>query len=215
MVMYMDIAAFAKTNTDVWDRYNSSLLIEVTRPSGVFTCTGVAVSKTIILTAAHCLEGKVSNVRIFTNSFYDPKESSLEIQEFKLHPTYDPKKSRSHSDIAKITLKKSLPDFVKVQTIYEGRKFSGSFMRLGFGERDHKNVRTLTNPTLRKIDIKEEILEMNDEYSRSGDSGGPIFMENSDGTFLLALHSTFSYGPEGNFSLNPLLAAYVPWIFNQ
>ncbi|WP_408098738.1 trypsin-like serine protease [Peredibacter sp. HCB2-198] len=213
MVLFMNILSFAKSYD--WEQFNSSLLIEVTRPNGVFTCTGVAVSDQMILTAAHCLEGNVKGVRVFTQEVYDPKQTSLEIKDYKLHPTYNPHHSRYYSDLAKIQMKEKLPAFIKVHPIALEKKFFGRFYRFGFGARDKKNLRTVITPTLRKVNPAEEVLELNDEYSRSGDSGGPIFMQNGNGIQLVAIHSTFSHGPEGNYSLNPLLAAYLPWIFSH
>lgn len=213
MVLFMTIAGFSKVED--WNRFNSSLLIEVTRPNGVFTCTGVAVSDQVLITAAHCLEGKVDKVRIFTQAAYNPKQTSLDIKEYKLHPNYDPKKSHYRSDVAKIVMKEKLPPFIKLYPIYQGTKIMGSLYRFGFGERNEKNLRTVITPTLRKLNTEEEILELNDKFSKSGDSGGPVFMENGSDISILAIHSTFSHGPEGNFSLNPLLAAYIPWIFSH
>ena len=209
----MTMTGFTKVGD--WDLFNSSLLIEVTRPNGTFTCTGVAISDQIILTAAHCLEGKIKSVRVFTQEVYDPKQTSLEILEYKLHPSYNPSRSRYYSDLAKITMKEKLPPFIKIHPIYQERKFMGQFFRFGFGERDKKNLRTVITPTLRKVNPQDEVIELNDEYSMSGDSGGPIFMQNGKEIFLVAIHSTFSHGPEGNFSLNPLLRAYMPWIFSS
>lgn len=209
----MTIPAFTK-NED-WDQFNSSLLIEVTRPNGIFTCTGVAVSPEIILTAAHCLEGDIVKVRIFTQSTYNPQQTSLSISNFKLHPSYNPKKSRYASDLAKIKMKDKLPAFVKIHPIFFGEEFLGSFYRFGFGERNKKNLRTVVTPTIRKVNHEEHILELNDEFSRSGDSGGPIFLKSGKATYVLAIHSTFSHGPEGNYSLNPMLSAYRLWIFEN
>lgn len=213
MVMFMMEPVLAETQD--WEKFNSSLLIEVTRPKGVFTCTGVAVSPEVVLTAAHCLEGDIKKVRIFTQAQYDPKQTSLEIGSFKIHPTYNPEKSRYYSDLAKIVMKDKLPPFVTIYPIEKSTKIMGQLFRFGFGERDHKNLRTVITPTLRRVNIEEEVLELNDEFSRSGDSGGPIFMQNGNSISILAIHSTFSHGPKGNFSLNPLLSAYAPWIFSN
>ena len=212
-VILMAITGFSKVED--WERFNSSLLIEVKRPNGTFTCTGVAVSSEIIVTAAHCLEGDIESVRIFTQAAYNPKQSSLAIKEYKLHPNYDPKKSRYKSDLAKIVMKEKLPGFIKLYPIYEGNKIMGNLYRFGFGERNKKNLRTVITPTLRRMDLAEEILELNDKFSKSGDSGGPIYMENGKDISILAIHSTFSHGPEGNYSLNPLLSAYLPWIYSN
>ncbi len=126
----MAIAGFA-TATE-WEKFNSSLLIEVTRPNGIFTCTGVAISPTIIVTAAHCLEGEIKSVKIFTSDRYDPKLPSLEIESYHLHPLYSPKKSQYFSDIAKINLKSKLPEFVRLYPIFDGLKANGNLYRFGF-----------------------------------------------------------------------------------
>lgn len=209
----MTTLSFAKV--EVWEKFNSSLLLEVTRPNGVFTCTGVAVSSRTLITAAHCLEGEVKSVRVFTQEKYDPKQTSLPIKDYTIHPNYNPDKSRYRSDIAKITMKEELPPFIKIYPISKGKKIFGSLYRFGFGMRDNQNVRTVITPTLRKLNVEEEVLELNDEFSRSGDSGGPIYMQNGDEISILAIHSTFSHGPLGNYSLNPVLEAYAPWIFSH
>ena len=211
MVFTMTIPGFSKIED--FDRFNSSLLIEVTRPNGVFTCTGVAISKDVIVTAAHCLDGIVKSVRVFTQATYDPKQTSLPIKDFTIHPNYNPKKSRYRSDLAKIVMKEALPPFIHLIPIFEGKIVTGQLYRFGFGGRDKKNVRTVITPTFRRVNYEEEVLELNDQFSKSGDSGGPIFMQNGNDVSILAVHSTYSHGPQGNFSLNPLLAAYLPWIY--
>jgi V8-like Glu-specific endopeptidase len=213
MVLFMSITAFAQVED--WDSFNSSLLIEVTRPNGVFTCTGVAVSKNTIITAAHCLEGSIKSVRVFTQAVYDPSQTCLRIKDYKLHPNYNSGVSRYRSDLAKIHMKENLPPFIQIHEINKGTKIFGNIYRFGFGQRNNQNVRTVVTPTLRRLNTNEEVLELDDEFSRSGDSGGPIFLQNGKTISLVAIHSTFSHGPEGNFSLNPLLEAYIPWIFEN
>lgn len=213
MVFIMTIPGFAKAYE--WERFNSSLLLEVTRPNGIFTCTGVAVTDQTLLTAAHCLEGDVTRVRVFTQHAYDPKQPYLDISRYVLHPDYNPKVSRYRSDLAKVTMKEKFPSFIQLHLINQGHKITGQLYRFGFGARDKKNIRTVITPTLRRVNFEDKVIELNDEYSRSGDSGGPIFMQNGDDITVLAVHSTFSHGPEGNFSLNPNLADYMPWIFSH
>ena len=212
-VAIMTIPGFAKV--DQWEEFNSSLLLEVTRPNGVFTCTGVALSNKTIVTAAHCLEGDVKKVRVFTQSNYDPKQKSLAIKEYKIHPNYNSKDSRFKSDLAKIQMKENLPSFIKQHPIFRGTIITGSLYRFGFGERNKKNLRTVITPTFRNLNLADGIIELNDEFSRSGDSGGPIFLKNGNEITVLAVHSTFSHGPQGNYSLNPLLGSYVDWIFEN
>jgi hypothetical protein len=209
----MPIEGFVKAEN--WNEFNSSLVIEVTRPNGVFTCTGVAISHDLIITAAHCLEGDIKGVRVFTQDRYDPKAPFYEVSSFKIHPNYNSKNSRFISDLAKITLKQRLPDEIKTIPLYKGSSPQGKFYRFGFGERNKRNVRTVITPKFRGINSTLNILELNDMFSYSGDSGGPIFLQEGSGIYLIAIHSTLSFGPEGRFSYNPLLAPYEKWLFEN
>ena len=201
-----------------WERFNSSLLIEVTRPTGIFTCTGVAVSTKVIITAAHCLEGEIDNVRVFNQSVYDSKAPSMPVSKFELHPNYNLNVSRYRSDLGKIIMKHKLPAYINIhpiQLVNAGDIIYGNIYRFGFGQRNYKNIRTIITPGLRRLNFQEDVLELNDEFSRSGDSGGPIFIQNGTDVKILAIHSTFSTGPEGNYSLNPLLGTHMSWIFSH
>ncbi len=198
-----------------WEKFNSSLLIEVTRSTGVFTCSGIAVSGQLVITAAHCLEGDVKKVRVFTQESYNPAYPSLEVESFKIHQNYNPQNSPFVSDLAKIKMKKNFLPFIKLYPIYTGTSFDSPLYRFGFGARNKKNLRTVITPKFKTFDHVQHIIELNDMFSRSGDSGGPIYIQNGKDIFVLAIHSTFSHGPEGNFSYNPLLAPYLPWIYEN
>lgn len=201
------------TNLIDWNNFNSSLLIEVTRPNGIFTCTGVAINKDTILTAAHCLEGEVLKVRVSTESAYDKNGNFLAVDHFELHPDYDSETSNYKSDIAKIKLKKALPPGTNFYPIIKkNQELNGKILRLGFGARGSNNVRTLVTPEFKQVRNIEKTLELNDMYSYSGDSGGPVFMQNNGQMYLIAIHSTLSFGPLGKHSLNPLLSSHREWI---
>ena len=209
----MSVLSFAKSES--WDDFNSSLCIEVTRPTGVFTCTGVAVSNSVVVTAAHCLEGEILKVRIFTESAYNSKNKSYSIKNFKTHPNYKSKSSRYLSDVAKIYLEDKLPANIKILPIFKGQVVFGDLYRFGFGERNKKNLRTVITPKLKKMDVENKVVELDDKYSYSGDSGGPIYLKQGSETYILAIHSTLSFGPQGKYSYNPLLASYQTWIFEN
>ena len=89
----------------------------------------------------------------------------------------------------------------------------GKILRVGFGARSNNNIRTLITPQFKDIKINEKVLELDDMYSYSGDSGGPIFIQRDGQMYLAAIHSTLSYGPEGKFSYNPLVSGQRDWIF--
>lgn len=210
-VIFMTIESFSSVQD--WEKFNSSLLIEVTRTKGVFTCTGVALTPTLLVTAAHCLDGDVKKVRVFTGSSYNPEDPAIAVKNYVIHQGYDPKKSAYRNDIAKIDLADSLPGTVKIYPIFEGKEVKGDVLRFGFGARNKKNLRTVITPKFRRLNFEEEVVELDDTFSRSGDSGGPIYLENGTDIKVLAIHSTFSHGPQGRYSFNPMLAAYKDWIF--
>ncbi len=198
-----------------WSNFNSSLVIEVTRPNGVFTCTGVAINERTILTAAHCLEGDILKVRISNDACYNPKGNFFEIESFELHPDYNAKNSNYKCDLAKIKLNCSLPDSTMYFPILKKSnevEMNGKILRLGFGGRSNKNIRTLVTPEFKTIRSKDNVLELHDTYSYSGDSGGPVFLQKNGQMYLVAIHSTLSYGPEGKYSFNPILSSHRHWI---
>lgn len=215
LVMFMTTTIESFSHNLTWELYNSSLLIEVTRANGVFTCSGVAVSPDIVVTAAHCLDGDVKKVRVFTQETYDPTLPSLTVAKYRLHPAYNPKISRYRNDLAKIVLKERLPDFVNIVPVFTGTVVMGKLYRFGFGSRYNKNVRTVVVPEYLRINGQDDVVELNDKFSRSGDSGGPIYIEDSQGISILAVHSTFSHGPQGQFSYNPLLGSQLSWIYDN
>jgi V8-like Glu-specific endopeptidase len=198
-----------------WSNFNSSLLIEVTRDTGVFTSSAVAINEDTILTAAHCLEGKVLKVRVFNSACYDPKKRGYSVKSFELHPDYDAEKSNYRNDIAKIKLRHKLPADTNFFPIMKKDNIDGKIVRLGFGARSDKNIRTMITPEFKKVRTHENVLELNDTYSYSGDSGGPVFLQQKGQMYLVAIHSTLSFGPDGKYSFNPLLSQHRDWIEDE
>jgi hypothetical protein len=196
-----------------WNNFNSSLLIEVTRPEGVFTSTGVAIGPQTVLTTAHSLEGEILKVRVSFEESYNPEGKFIEVISFEIHPDYDRSQSNYRNDIAKISLKEKLRRETKFYPLMKrDHDFYGKILRLGFGARGNKNIRTLISPEFRQVRKFEKVLELNDTFSYSGDSGGPVFLQQNGQMYLLAIHSTISFGPEGKYSLNPLLSPHREWI---
>lgn len=198
-----------------WSNFNSSLIIEVTRPTGIFTSTGVAINEDTVLTAAHCLEGEILKVRVSNEVTYDPEGQFFAVKDFEIHPEYNSQVSYYRSDIAKIKLKNKLPTGITFfPIIKKDAELNGNIFRLGFGARDNKNVRTLVRPLFKNVRIHEKVLELDDTYSYSGDSGGPVYFQKNGQMYLVAIHSTSSFGPEGKHSFNPLLSSHRSWIEN-
>ena len=214
MVLIMTTTfAYAQDPID-WNNFNSGLVIEVTRPEGKFTCSGVAIKDDVVLTAAHCLDGEVLKVRVFTQATYNPSSKSIGVDHFQLHPGYNKSKSNFKSDLARIKLSSKLSDSTMIYPILKNESnFKGKILRVGFGARSQSNIRTLVTPQFKALQVDSGILELDDMYSFSGDSGGPIFIQRDGQMYLVAIHSTLSYGPQGKFSFNPLVSGQRDWIF--
>lgn len=211
----MTTATLTHLSPDIdWSNFNSTVVIEVTRPEGVFTSSGVAINKNTIITAAHCLDGVVLKVRVSTAGTYSPNGKFISAKTFEIHPEYDPDVSNYKFDLAKIKLASSLPEDTNFYAVKKSDKdLSGSLVRIGYGGRNKKNIRTIITPVFKDILEPQRILELHDMYSYSGDSGGPVFLQQNGQVFLVAIHSTLSYGPEGKFSFNPLLATHRDWLY--
>ncbi|MES2528804.1 MAG: trypsin-like serine protease [Bdellovibrionota bacterium] len=212
---YMTTNAQANLSTNIdWSNFNSTVVIEVTRPEGIFTSTGVAINKDTILTAAHCLEGEILKVRVSTAGTYNKNGKFLGVKTYELHPEYEPELSNYKCDLAKIKLSSPLPEGTNFYSVLKNdRDLTGNFVRIGYGARGDKNIRTMITPVFKEVQDPQKILELHDMYSYSGDSGGPVFLQQKGQLFLVAIHSTLSYGPEGKYSYNPLLAAHRTWIY--
>lgn len=214
-MMVMTTTNLEQISPDIdWSNFNSTVVIEVTRPEGVFTSSGVAINKDTILTAAHCLEGEILKVRVSPTATYNPKGKFIAGKSFEIHPDYDSAESNYNCDLAKITLATALPEGTNYYSVMKNdRDISGNFVRIGYGARNAINARTMITPVYKNISEPTRTLELHDMFSFSGDSGGPIFLQQKGQLFLVAIHSTLSYGPEGKYSFNPLLAAHRNWIY--
>ncbi len=188
--------------------FSSAVIVEVKRFEKFFTCSGVIISPDVVLTAAHCLDGEVHRVRVFHQSEFSPRKSFWAVKDYHIHPEYNRETSKFYADIAKINLENPVQQKIYYPTLYSKKALKGNIIRAGFGSRNGENKLTIVPLELKKYSHKNKTYVFVDLDSKSGDSGGPIFVQNGVELSLLAIHSTLSFGPEGKFSYNPRVSSF-------
>lgn len=191
---------------------------------GSATCTGVAISQTAILTAAHCVEGlnSVSSIRVYSGA----KKVYVGVpKSFLVHPAYGPQFGLMRADIAVLKMA-PLPNFVvpaplAMQVPNAGTKITA----IGFGYSDPDKTRS--GQLLMTNFVYGQTAGLSDERfsdgSRllvfdglrnicNGDSGGPSFVRVSGVLRVLGIHSMANCYSLGIDVLAPL---YRKWILEN
>jgi hypothetical protein len=191
-----------------WSNFSSSVLVEVTLGKKIQVFSGVAINPKTILTTAQGLKGDVTKVRVSWDSNYNQNGNFIDVKNIEKHPDFE-----EGMDLAKISLFEELPKTtIYYPIIKKDHLFQGRIIRVGFGVRNKKYIRTLLNPFLEKILPSKKILILNDLYSFTGDSGGPIFLQDAGQMYLVAIHSKKTSRVEGKYSFNTLLSSQRGWI---
>lgn len=195
-----------------WEKFRSSVIIEVKRGNNIFTSSAVAISRNVLLTCAHSVVG-VEGGRVFWDPQYRPQSKKfVKIKTVVIHPDYDFKKSKYKNDLAIVILKNGLPSKIRPASILSKDCILSEGMqahRLGYGERNDLNIRTWTNPEIAKYDSKNKCIVMNDINGKIGDSGGPLFLKQGSRYQLFALHSTIE-GDGKSYTVS--VRDYMEWI---
>lgn len=185
-----------------WSSFNSSLLIEVFRSGEIFTSSAVLIRRNVILTAAHSVDN-IEKGYVHIGNEYSRNNVRISFKKVIIHKDYDKTKSNFENDIALIILDKNLPKSITPAKIDLKLSSPGTLLdRLGFGFRRGKNKRTWTNPIIRSF--SEKFIELEDNKSVLGDSGGPLYYEDK----LVGLHST----KEGTRTYAVRVKHYFDWI---
>lgn len=201
-----------------------STLVELTpvRESAKYFCTGIRIHTHWVLTAAHCVD-QIKSIKIKP---YNSNQSPVTVQANKVVIDQNYYQDCSFHDLALIqhtdTEQLIFSDFDL------NKKFPENFeaLRLGISLQNQKpilskqNVRWVNNkPNYDPIakntfdrDGLQMILFQNDE-TKIGHSGGPIFSIENGKAKLLAIHSGTKGGKEGNdFAYAATLLPKMDWI---
>ncbi|MBC76895.1 MAG: hypothetical protein CME64_12850 [Halobacteriovoraceae bacterium] len=195
-----------------WEKFESSVLIEVKRGDDIFTSTAVVIRRNILLTCAHSVES-ADGGRVFWDAQYKPHSKKfVSFKKVIIHPRYNQKKSNYANDLAVIVLDGNMPSKTRPAKIYRSPEKVRPGMqvhRLGFGERNGMNCRTWTNPEIESYDNKTMSFICKDEKGVIGDSGGPLYLKSNGQYQLFALHST-KEGADKTYTVS--LADHLSWI---
>ena len=193
-------------------------------------CTGTALSRDVVLTAAHCLIGqRKRSVKLYQTGEVIP------VGKIAQHPRFDAKAyamSRATADVALVKLDKPLPDIIAPAEIAPARRVAvGETLTIaGFGVTTAGSARGLGLPRSAKLTVtgKPGALQIRlyDGATRNarpglgactGDSGGPAY--DGEGPLLIGVVSWTTgardeEGCGGLTGLTPLLL-YRAWIVER
>lgn len=212
-----------------WNCFDSSVALVGRGADGAVNsfCSGVAVSKRRVFTAAHCITSlsKASVVKI--QVYRDALVSYSETADAEGIPTtlqsssdYDRSASFYLHDHGTFELDRDLPEDLNYPSIPGSSpelaakvasllKVGTQLERIGFGQRplrisgvvteEFENRRTWLKPVIQSA--LSEVLVTDDPGPRPGDSGGPVYLYiPGTGLVLVAIHSTWDPATKRVFS---------------
>ncbi|MBC7659921.1 MAG: trypsin-like serine protease [Chitinophagaceae bacterium] len=160
--------------------------------NGAMHCTATLVSPTRIITAAHCVDQRLYSSSKFAFATGRDLKSSIPIavDHVVAHPQYD--LETNANDIAYADLHEASP--LTVSVLYKG-PYSGllgqSLVLVGYGSSElngqgSSGTKRLVSMKVSAISDSKLRFEEVGKSACSGDSGGPAFVRQSDGTLALA-----------------------------
>ena len=182
-------------------------------------CSGVVLTRHIILTAAHCV-ARASDTRV-----YLPGQPLLPLKRIAKHPDFhaDAPRTRSRSiDLALVEITESLPAEFAAPPFAGAQRYEAgaTFEIAGFGvsrEDDAKTSGTLRvgHVTLR-APLSSVLLWLEDAQHETGactgDSGGPVFTEGGKLAAIIAFAEGAGSRQCGKLTQAVLIAPHLEWI---
>jgi secreted trypsin-like serine protease len=201
-------------------------IVMVVDPRGDL-CTGTALTRDLVLTAAHCVAGKLDyQVKTYQTG------QTISVRAIALHPRFDLASyaaSRATADVALLKLAAPLADLVTPASLAPARRFAvGETLTVaGFGVTAAGTARGLGIPRMARLTVTGKPgslqIRLYDLSTRNlrgglgactGDSGAPVFEPATAGVIGVVSWSTAPGDQEGCGGLTgvtPLLL-YREWI---
>ena len=161
------------------------LMVLARTPAGAGFCSGTVLSRTKILTAAHCV-GAPESMRIYDRDAQNAPVL-LEVSSVTIHPDFHaaaPKTREKSIDLAIVTVKNALPERFQPANLTQPQRLElGDTLTLaGFGvtqENEGASSGTLLQGDVLLRAPKSDVLFWLDNPNSlgacTGDSGGPVF----------------------------------------
>jgi V8-like Glu-specific endopeptidase len=194
-------------NLDIGDPAVVLLIMENQAGQGAF-CTGEVVSPHVVLTAAHCLDPRVtggSNFSYYVFLGYDYNDNSqqtyanyVDVREVHYHPNFDYNDIGAGYDVGVVITQSPIPvNPLKMNHASMGSSSNGKGVRfVGYGVTSGSDTSGASAGVKRQVSstltqVQSNLLYFSDAYHGTcqGDSGGPAFMNLGQGDVIVGLTS--------------------------
>ena len=201
----------------------------LTDKKGKSFCSAVFISKSMLITAAHCVSDPVAqyidNTLVYLGNGADFEYGYYKIKTARKHPkaTQD-ENAQNWYDVAYIILEKEL-DFVvpilppqNTMEVNEVYRPGSEVTIIGFGltEQNVSGIKNIAHTNLQSATDHEFIAGGNGQDTCFGDSGGPVLAQLSDQTYRvigITSRSLKYMAPCGTFTTYSKITMAQSWIF--
>jgi V8-like Glu-specific endopeptidase len=199
-----------------WREFSHTVGIAIEKAGGTTTCSGILISPTVVLTAAHCVDGFLKARVTTERSLRKQDVKFIEVTRGSMHPGYRGNLPGGSVDVGLLFLKEAIQNEfnpTQIGTLVTDLPFE----RIGFGGRAGENIRTWI------LSFYEgefgDYLRARDELGVLGDSGGPVFQRQKEGLRLIGVHTGREIATSGQLTnisyIQPLTSKVLGWVTSE